>query len=100
MLASSRISPLRPSGMVGSAFFGGPPAVASVEPGLSRAHAPSVGKGPGAMALKRMPRPPHSTARLWVITFRPALDIADGTVNGPPCQTQVVRIDTTEPCLP
>ena len=30
------------------------------------------------MALKRMPLGPHSTARDWVITLRPALDIAEG----------------------
>ena len=36
----------------------------------------------------------------WVITFRPALDMALGTVNGPPCQTQVVRMDTTEALRP
>src|SRR5665213_1398130 len=69
-------------------------------PGLRRAHAPSVGKGPGAMALKRMPLAPHSTAKDWVMTLRPALDMADGTVNGPPLHTQVVRIETTEAFLP
>src|ERR1700755_2515377 len=68
--------------------------------GLRRAVMPSVGKGPGAMALKRTPRLPHSTARDWVMTFSPALDMADGTVNGPPFHTQVVRIETTEACLP
>src|SRR5690242_6456934 len=82
--------------MVGSAL----PAPEVDWPGLRRAQAPSVGKGPGAMALKRMPRFPHSTARLMVMTLRPALDIAEGTVNGPPCQTQVVRIETTEACAP
>src|SRR5260221_13418253 len=68
-------------------------------PGLSRAQAPSVGRGPGAMALKRTPRLPTSAARDWVITFRPALDMAEGTVNGPPDQTQVVRIEPTEAFL-
>src|SRR3954471_23994101 len=86
--------------MVGSAGGGGAAPAASALPGLSRAQAPSVGKGPGAMALKRMPRLPHSTASDWVMTFRPALDMADGTVNGPPFQTQVVRIETTEAGLP
>src|ERR1700743_704820 len=81
--------------MVGAFFSLSVPA-----PGFRRAQAPSVGKGPGAMALKRTPRLPHSTARDWVITFSPALDMADGTVNGPPCQTQVVRIEQTEACLP
>src|ERR1700748_3392788 len=82
--------------MVGSAL----PAASGGWRGASRAQAPSVGKGPGAMALKRTPRLPHSTASDWVMTLRPALDMADGTVNGPPCQTQVVRIETTEACLP
>src|ERR1700744_5580117 len=81
--------------MVGSAFSLSVPA-----PGFSRAQAPSVGKGPGAMALKRTPRLPHSTASDWVMTFSPALDMAEGTVKGPPCQTQVVRIETTEAWSP
>ena len=58
----------------------------------SRSHAPPVGNGPGAMELKRMPLGPHSTARDWPMTFSPALDIAEGTVNGPPFQIHVVRI--------
>ena len=58
-----------------------------------------MGKGPGAMALKRTPRLPHSAASDWVITLSPALDIADGTVNGPPDHTQVVRIETTDAFL-
>ena len=29
------------------------------------------------------------------MTFRPAFDIAEGTVNGPPFHTQVVRIEIT-----
>src|ERR1700704_776438 len=81
--------------MVGSFFSDSVPA-----PGLSRDQAPSVGKGPGAMALRRMPRLPHSIASDWVMTLRPAFDMAEGTVKGPPFQTQVVRIDTTEACLP
>src|ERR1700704_2068674 len=81
--------------MVGSDFSDSVPA-----PGFSRAQAPSVGKGPGAMALKGSPRLPPSTASDWVMTLRPALDMADGTVKGPPFQTQVVRIETTEACLP
>ena len=65
-------------------------------PGDRRAQAPSVGKGPGAMAVKRMPLGPHSTASDWVMTLRPAFDIAEGTVKGPPLQIQVVRIETTD----
>ena len=44
-----------------------------------------------------MPLGAHSTASDWVITFSPALDMAEGTVNGPPCQIQVVRMETTAP---
>src|SRR3954447_1155460 len=86
--------------MVGSAGGGGAAPPASALPGFRRAQAPSVGKGPGAMALKRMPRLPHSTASDWVMTLSPALDMAEGTVNGPPCQTQVVRIDNNEAWRP
>ena len=46
-------------------------------PGLDQA--PSVGNGPGATALNRMPRPPHSTASERVIATTPAFAIADGT---------------------
>ena len=41
-----------------------PPSPSAAVPGLSLAQAPSVGKGPGAMALKRMPdcpTPPPAT---------------------------------------
>ena len=48
-------------------------------PGRRRFDAPSVGKGPGAIALRRMPKRPHSTASDLVITCRPAFDIAEGT---------------------
>ncbi|MDB5451642.1 MAG: hypothetical protein JWO33_220 [Caulobacteraceae bacterium] len=64
--------------------------------GARRALAPSVGKAPGAMLLSRMPLPPHSTASDWVMAAMPALDMADGTVNGPPFQIQVTRMETTE----
>ena len=47
-----------------------------------------------------MPLGPHSTASDWPMTLRPALDMAEGTVNGPPFQTQVVRIETTDAFLP
>jgi hypothetical protein len=47
------------------------------------------------MALRRMPWRAHSTARLWVITATPALDIADGTTKGLPVHTQVVRMLST-----
>ena len=70
--------------------------VVAVLGGLSRAQAPSVGKGPGAMALRRMPWRAHSTARLCVMTATPAFDMAEGTMNGPPFHTQVVRMLTTQ----
>src|SRR3981081_599930 len=44
------------------------------------------------MAFSRMPWRAHSTARLWVITATPALDIAEGTTKGLPVHTQVVRM--------
>lgn len=47
------------------------------------------------MALRRMPCGAHSTASDFVITLMPAFDIAEGTVNGPPFHTHVVRIETT-----
>src|SRR3712207_7478796 len=77
-----------------------PPSFAATGPGISRSHAPLVGKGPGAIALARMPLGPHSTARLCVIAAIPAFDIADGTVNGPPVHTQVVTIDRIDPLCP
>jgi len=91
-LASSGIRPTGPSGC-------GRGLVSRELPGLSRAQAPSVGKGPGAMALKRMFfEPTHASD--WVMMLRPALDIAEGTVNGPPFHTQVVRMEVTAglPC--
>jgi len=53
--------------------------VLEAAPGRRRFAAPSVGKGPGAMALSRMPWRPHSTASDFVITWSPAFDIAEGT---------------------
>src|SRR5262245_33812966 len=69
-------------------------------PGRRRLDAPSVGNGPGAMALRRMPKRPHSTASDLVITWRPAFDIAEGTTYGEPVYTQVTRIEITEPGWP
>ena len=42
---------------------------------------------------------PHSTASDWVMMSSPALDMAEGTVNGPPFHTQVVRMESTAPGL-
>ena len=47
------------------------------------------------MAFRRIPFGPHSVASDLVMMLRPAFDIADGTVNGPPFQIQVVRIEIT-----
>ena len=66
-------SPKRPTGM--RAFQS-----ASISAfGTRRCQAPSVGKGPGAMALSRMPWRPHSAARLRVMASTPALAMAEGT---------------------
>ena len=60
---------------------------------------PSVGKGPGAIALTRMPLGPHSTARDFVIVWSADFDIAEGTTNGEPVQTQVARIEIIDPLI-
>src|SRR5205823_12347940 len=69
-------------------------------PGRNRLVAPSVGKGPGAIAFRRMPCRPHSTASDLVMTCNPAFDIADGTTYGEPVCTQVTRIEITLPLWP
>src|SRR6185437_15528588 len=92
--ASSGISPLRPIGMA----LRDSPRLADC--GLNLSHAPLVGKGPGAIAFRRMPFGPHSVASDLVMTFKPAFDIADGTVNGPPFHIHVVRIEITLALLP
>src|SRR5512135_576724 len=94
--ASSYISPLRVMPPVCPRACPPPPAAA----GLSRSQAPLVGNGPGAIAFSRMPCWPHSVASDLVMMLRPAFDIAEGTVNGPPFQIQVVRIDITLALLP
>jgi hypothetical protein len=68
--------------------------------GRSRAPAPSVGKMPGAMAYRRMPCRPHSTAGDLATASTPALDIAEGTTEGEPVQTQVTMIESTVPLRP
>ena len=65
--------------------------------GLRRAHAPSVGKGPGAIALTLIPCGPHSTAKDFVIACKADFDIADGTTNGDPVQTHVAKIEIIDP---
>src|SRR5665213_873886 len=88
-LASSGISPLRPIGM------GLRDSPRFADCGESRSHAPLVGNGPGAMAFRRMPFGPHSVASDFVMMLRPAFDMAEGTVNGPPFQIHVVNIEIT-----
>lgn len=68
--------------------------------GRSRALAPSVGITPGAMAFSRMPWRPHSMASDLVMASMPALDMAEGTTNGEPVQTQVTTMDSTAPPVP
>src|SRR5512143_3681998 len=93
--ASSYISPLR--AMPPTCARASPPPLAE---GLRRSQAPLVGKGPGAMALRRMPFGPHSVASDLVMMLRPAFDMALGTVNGPPFQIHVVRMEITDALLP
>src|SRR5262252_10919259 len=52
--------------------------------GIRRDQAPSVGKGPGAMALRRMPYLAHSTASEVVMARTPALAHAEGTTKPEP----------------
>src|SRR2546422_8210556 len=83
-------SPTRRSGIVFTSSSSPPRSL-----GISRLHAPSVGKRPGTMAQVRIPLGPHSTARLLVMASTPALAIADGTVKGAPISADTVRIDIT-----
>src|ERR1700756_5452704 len=85
--ANSSCVPKRPSGL----FF---LAISSIDfTGISRENAPSVGTGPGAMALKRMPYLPHSTARLRVRFSTPALATEEGTTyDDPHCAYVVVML--------
>src|SRR5215470_10548257 len=52
--------------------------------GIRRDQAPSVGNGPGAIALRRMLYLPHSTASEVVIASTPALAHAEGTTKPEP----------------
>src|SRR5271168_2727174 len=70
--------------------------------GISRDHAPSVGNGPGAMALNRMRYFAHSTASERVIASTPAFAHADGTTYPEPDPTPayVVAMFSTLPPRP
>src|SRR5690349_10711747 len=78
-LASSWCSPTRFKGMrsAGSNFL-------TRSPGSSLLHAPSVGNGPGAMALLRILYFAHSTARDRVNASTPAFPHAEGTTYPEP----------------
>src|SRR5688572_873404 len=79
--ASSLGSPKRSSGI---RFFASSSIDAS---GISAFHAPSVGKGPGAIAFARiLYAVPHSTASERVIANTPALAITEGNTNADPVQ--------------
>jgi hypothetical protein len=68
--------------------------------GSSRDHAPSVGKGPGAIALQRMPYVAHSTASERVIASTPAFAAADGTTKAEPVHAYVVTMFRIQPPAP
>src|ERR1700689_5812068 len=68
--------------------------------GLSICQAYSVGIGPGAMALSRIPYRAHSTASDMVIACTAAFPIADGVTNAEPVHTQVVSVERTVPGRP
>jgi hypothetical protein len=77
--------------LVSRAFF------SASAPAMSRENAPSVGIGPGAIALTRIPACPHSTASERVMASTPALAQAEGRANAVPVQAYVVTIDTMAP---
>src|SRR6266403_574989 len=90
-LANSSMVPNRPRGI---RFFA---ASSSSGRGNKRENAPSVGIGPGAMAFIRIPRLPHSTARLRVSACTPAFATADGTTYAEPVVVYVVVMLSTTP---
>src|SRR5436305_13861200 len=67
--------------------------------GMSRDQAPSVGNGPGAIALRRMLYLPHSTASEVVIAKTPAFAHDQGTTKPEPhfAAAYVVAILKTSP---
>src|SRR5215207_3135326 len=95
--ASSSIVPKR---CIGTFSEEVEPPVELFSVGLSIDHAYAVGIGPAAMALSRIPYLPHSAASDIVMACTADFAIAEGTTNADPLQTQVVRVDTTEPGRP
>src|SRR5437660_6448438 len=81
--AALAISSGVPNRFSGTRFFA---ISSSAGSGISRENAPSVGTGPGAMALTRIPYAAHSTASDRVITSTPALAQAEGSTNAEPVQ--------------
>src|ERR1700753_1991819 len=75
-----------------------PTALLSV--GLSISQAYSVGIGPGATAVSRIPYLVHSTGSDMVIASTVSMALADGTTKADPDHTQVVSVDTTDPGRP
>src|SRR5215467_11106876 len=70
--------------------------------GIRRDHAPSVGNGPGAMALRRIPYLAHSMASEVVMARTPALPHAEGTMKPEPqlaAAYVVVMLRTLPGCL-
>src|SRR5215212_2027022 len=92
--ASSSIVPKRCNGTFSEEVD---PPVALFSVGLSIDQAYSVGMGPAAIALRRMPYLPHSAASDIVIAWTADLAIADGTTKAEPVHTQVVSVETTDP---
>ncbi len=66
-------------GILFSGFIFLPKSVSAKDSGKSLDQAPSVGKGPGATALKRILYLAHSTAKERVSANTPALAQAEGT---------------------
>src|SRR6185437_16088221 len=86
-------SPTRPSGFLKPQFSSRPC-------GRSWPEAPSVGNAPGAIATRRTPLGPHSTARLLVIARIADFAIAEGTVKARPVMVEVERMLSTTPLCP
>src|SRR5215213_9526814 len=94
--ASSSIVPKR---CIGTFSEEVEPPVELFSVGLSIDHAYSVGIGPAAMALRRIPYLPHSAASDIVIACTAVFAIAEGTTKAEPLHTHVVSVDPTEPAI-
>ena len=86
-IASPAISsavPTRPRGLPRPILSQSTPSVSPPKP--TPVLSIQVGKGPGAMAFRRIPRRAHSTASDRVIATTPALAQAEGSTNAEPVQ--------------